>query len=71
MAFQILGISLEKEVIFKEICNNASILSAQIMLPLLLLKIWADSSRQFPQCDQVHAVDVISFSALLLKAQNR
>lgn len=45
MAFQILGISLEKGVIFKEICNNFSIVSAKIILLLLLLKIWADSSR--------------------------
>jgi len=45
VAFQILGISLEKGVIFKETCNNFSIVSVQIILPSLLLKIWADSSR--------------------------
>lgn len=33
MAFQILGTSLEKVVIFKGICSNFSIVSAQITQP--------------------------------------
>lgn len=72
MALQILGTSLEKGVIFKEICNNFSIVRAQITLPLLLLKIWADSSKSntySPQCDQVHTVALINFSALLPEVQ--
>lgn len=67
MTFQILGNSLKKEVILKEICKNFSILSAQIILPLLVLKTWDDSSRSNTHYDHVHTVAPLNYSVLLLK----